>query len=98
MTKSLFANAYLNIGSSGLEVAVLQVFLLQTNPRIKVSGFYDEETARGVSLLQRDLGFHEEKDRDGEFGFHTMSALRSLKRIDFSEISEQVFLPPMLSC
>jgi peptidoglycan hydrolase-like protein with peptidoglycan-binding domain len=68
-----FFPEYLNKGSKGPAVALLQVLLKDygyNEGAISVNGEYDEETAEGVRQLQKEL----EIEDDGHFGPATREA------------------------
>jgi len=84
-----FFPEYLNKGSKGPAVAFLQALLLDRslNPNIIIDGDYGEETAKGVSELQKELGVEE----DGNFGPMTRSALYAQGGIDVDAIEAASF-------
>ena len=54
----LFPGPFMEKGSTGAAVAVLQVLLkaIDVNPAVKVDGDFGEETAKGIRLLQDAYG------------------------------------------
>ena len=95
--KKLFP-AYLNVGSRGPAVAVLQLFLrggaFNQNREVTV-GEYDEETAEGVRNLQKylvNIGHSVGDDGpDGNFGPKTREAVSKAFGIDFNALPWEVF-------
>lgn len=70
---------YLNRGSEGSGVAVLQWFLLGNGClNVIPDGIYGHETAEAVKQLQRDLGV----DPDGNFGPATKRAFMAQRGVD----------------
>ena len=84
--KTLFS-PYLDVGSNGTAVDVLQAILcgLGYGEDIVRDGDYGEITKQAMMALQRDLGFTGE-DVDGNFGPATRAALKEQKGIDVSLI------------
>lgn len=74
MDDKKFFPPYLNKGSKGPPVALLQCLLKDrgcNSDNIVVDGDYSEETAKGVKELQKTLGI----EADGNFGPKTRAAL-----------------------
>lgn len=88
----MFFPEYLNQGSDGRAVTLLQLMLLFAgyNPRIIPDGDYGKETAEGVKLLQRSLGLAKD-DVDGHFGPKTRAALLKNRSIDINNIPVNAF-------
>lgn len=87
-----FFPEYLNQGSSGRAVVLLQLMLLFAgyNRNIMADGQYGNETAQGVKNLQMTLGFTGE-DVDGHFGPRTRIALCTQQGIDIDAIPADAF-------
>jgi len=82
--EKLFPQPYLQKGSKGPAVVLLQVmlFLLGYNEAIIPDGDYGEETAKGVIAFQRGAGI----DDDGHFGPATRQAFEEVTGLDVNEI------------
>jgi peptidoglycan hydrolase-like protein with peptidoglycan-binding domain len=80
---------YLNKGSRGPAVVVLQIILLARgyNPQIIPDGEYGEQTALGVKQLQTDLRV----DQDGHFGPATRAALLKESALDVNSLTSNLF-------
>ena len=87
---SLFPQPYLNIGSRGPAVVVLQLMLLalRYNPKIVPDGDYGEETAQAVRELQADF----ELEQDGNFGPNTRAAFRLATLVDVNLLEASLFV------
>lgn len=94
MSEKLFPE-YLNKGSKGPAVAVLQVFLAGGcyggDCQVFPNGVYDEATAVAVMNLQVDLAF-EGNDVDGHFGPGTRARLKETLGIDMNAILADIFV------
>ena len=84
MNDKLFPQPYLQSGSKGPAVVVLQImlFLLGYNTKIIVDGDYGEETIIGVQKLQRIAGL----EPDGHFGPDTRAAFLEMNHLDVNAI------------
>ena len=96
MGKMLFPE-YLNQGSEGPAVAVLQLILVAAGlgyssrtivNEIIVDGQYGDVTAQAVRKLQRDLGVTE----DGNFGPETREAVLKELGLNVNELSANLFV------
>ena len=90
--KKLFASKFLNKGSKGPAVTVLQ-FALKFEGyarKIEVDGDYGDETWKAVKKMQRVLGFTG-KDVDGHFGPATRQALFEATGLDVNDIDASLF-------
>ncbi|MFZ2149679.1 MAG: peptidoglycan-binding domain-containing protein [Minisyncoccia bacterium] len=87
--KSLFP-PYLNIGSQGPAVVVLQIILrvLGYNSYIVPDGDYGGETVKGVKDLQSDMGI----EVDGNFGPGTRKAFLEAYSFDVDTLDASKFL------
>lgn len=90
MSAPLFP-AYLNKGSSGPPVAVLQLILkaagFDPEDQIIVDGEYGDMTAKAVEQLQKEYGL----EVNGHFGPETSEAVRDRLWIDVNSIPADVF-------
>ena len=79
---------YLNKGSRGPAVVVLQIILLVRghNPNIIPDGEYGEQTALGVKQLQAELRV----DQDEHFGPATRAALLKESRLDVNSLTQDL--------
>jgi peptidoglycan hydrolase-like protein with peptidoglycan-binding domain len=84
MSKLLFPQPYLPVGSKGPAVVVLQLLLLALglNPQILPDGDYGEETQAGVKKLQDSVGI----ETDGDFGPETRAKLLEETGVDVNII------------
>ena len=89
---------YLNKGSKGGAVALLQVGLLMGgfSSRIVVDGDYGEETAIGVKVLQAHIGFAG-NDVDGNFGPATRQRLLEKRGININALQLAMFTEPTVA-
>lgn len=89
-----FFPEYLNQGSKGPAVALLQIILLalNCNSRIIPDGDYtvNGETARGVAELQRRMCF-KVSDMDGNFGPKTRKAFHEKYGWDVNSLPKNIF-------
>jgi peptidoglycan hydrolase-like protein with peptidoglycan-binding domain len=88
-----FFPEFLNHGSRGPAVILLQLLLKAggyNRTGIIPDGDYGEETAKGVRLVQGELGFAEE-GIDGNFGPKTRAAYRVRFGIDVNAIPIDAF-------
>jgi len=81
---------YLNIGSKGPAVKLLQFLLMVQgrNPAIIPDGEYGEQTAKAVCLIQVEAGI----EADGNFGPQTRAAFLDQTFLDVDEIYVEEFL------
>ena len=95
MAQAMFPGEYLDQGSEGGAVVLLQLFLLfgDYNHKIIADGDYGEETATGVKRLQEELQFKGD-DIDGNFGPQTRAALLRQRNIDINAITVINFTQP----
>lgn len=85
---------YLDQGSSGPAVSVLQLILAGMFPGLQfVTGTYDVQTTLNVISLQTRLGFTG-VDLDGNFGPGTRDALKEQMDIDVSVLEFTDFVGP----
>ena len=87
---------YLNKGSKGPAVALLQTLLLSQdfNRNIVVDGDYGGETARGVEELQQFLNGvanREVLEVDGNFGSETRKAYAKYFHLDVDTLPASIF-------
>lgn len=90
MSGRKFFPPFLDSGSKGPAVAVLQALLKQAgynSTAIIVDGWYGPETEKGVRELQRTIGV----EVDGHFGPVTRAAWTKSGGVDVDEISEDAF-------
>lgn len=94
--EKLFTEEYMEPGSKGPAVALLQIILLargHNHEKIVPDGVYGPETEKGVRLLQATLGFPA-AGQDGSFGPATRRALLEKRRIDIDALSANLFAGP----
>ena len=91
MGETLFPT-YLNRGSKGPAVAVLQTILkargCDPQNQIIIDGDYGNMTMLAVQRLQNELGV----EADGNFGPQTRAALRERTGLDINRIPASVFV------
>lgn len=91
MGDELFFPEYLNQGSEGPAVAVLQIMLktwgLDQDNTLLIDGVYGERTAKAVADLQAEQGV----DADGNFGPQTRKAFAKASGIDVNTIPANAF-------
>lgn len=96
MGDAMFFPTFLNKGSKGPPVALLQCLLIDrgcNSDNITVDGDYGEETAKGVFELQKELGV----EADGNFGPQTREALANecgAPGLDVNKIPASAFSGP----
>ncbi len=88
---------YLDRGSHGAAVVVLQLILLSISVKNRplsrrvTLGEYDVDTADDVRVLQAQLGFRG-SDVDGNFGPGTRAALKAQMGIDVDAMTTELFV------
>jgi len=89
MSSKNFFPKYLNKGSKGPAVALLQIILLVRghNRYIVTDGDYGDETAKGVRQLQKILRV----EQDGHFGPQTRQALFAETELNVGAIPADIF-------
>lgn len=82
---------FLNKGSEGPAVAVLQLILriayTDVGSELEVDGVYGEKTAEAVKTLQEELGV----DADGDFGPATRQVLKEQWSMDVNALPASMF-------
>lgn len=92
-SSQLFFPEFLNQGSSGPAVRLLQLLLIMggyNSVAIIPDGDYGEETAKGVRLFQDAVGFNG-ADVDGNFGPATRKVFLEWHRINVNAIPADAF-------